>query len=230
LIYRVLNCLLNYKKIDNQDNLLSFSQNNEIVNIRTLSNQSLLLAEKKLSSSDAVMAELIKRFGSCPLGCSEQMDGYSALASSIIGQQLSSKAAETIRARVIAAVGEFSPENILALEDKIFRNTGLSRPKIRYLQALSERVISGQLNFNKLTDLADDEVIDILTEVPGVGRWTAEMFLIFALNRPDVLSLGDAGLRRSTRMLYGKELHEVAEPWRPYRSVASWYLWKHIDS
>ncbi len=158
------------------------------------------------------------------------MDGYSALASSIIGQQLSSKAAETIRARVIAAVGEFSPENILALEDKIFRNTGLSRPKIRYLQALSERVISGQLNFNKLTDLADDEVIDILTEVPGVGRWTAEMFLIFALNRPDVLSLGDAGLRRSTRMLYGKELHEVAEPWRPYRSVASWYLWKHIDS
>lgn len=197
---------------------------------QVLTNHWLSCAEDYLSNSDSIMAELITRYGPCTLNCSVQIDFYSTLASSIIGQQLSSKAAETIRTRVIAAVGAFSPENILALEEEAFRNAGLSRPKIRYLQALSERVIAGQLNFNKLTDLTDDEVIDILTEVPGVGRWTAEMFLIFALNRPDVLSLGDAGLRRSTKIIYGKELHEVAEPWRPYRSVASWYLWKHIDS
>ena len=107
----------------------------------------------------------------------------------------------------------------------------VSAAKSRYIVELAQRVTDGRLDFDALLSQTDDAVIDALTELPGIGRWTAEMFLIFSLKRPDVLALGDAGLQRAARDLYGEDadLESIGQSWRPYRSVASWYLWRHLD-
>jgi DNA-3-methyladenine glycosylase II len=196
---------------------------------RVLTTALLRKAERHFIESDPVMGRLVDTHGRCPLAGSADADYFGALARSIIGQQLSAKAAETIRQRVNAAIPSFDAQGIAAADESSLRAAGLSRSKVRYLHELATGVLVGEPDLDELPHLPDEEVISILTSVNGIGRWTAEMFLVFALRRPDVLSLGDAGLRRSARLLYGAELEDVSELWRPFRSVGSWYLWKHLD-
>lgn len=191
-------------------------------------------AERHLSASDRVMARLIAAYGKCPLP-RRNAPPFHTLASSIINQQLSSRAADTIKQRLSAlAPMPFRPEDFLAAPVGSLRTAGLSGAKAKYIRELAERVVSGKLDFDALAEEGDETVIVRLMALPGVGRWTAEMFLIFGLKRPDVLAAGDAGLRRAARMLYGDEepaglLMKVGAAWSPYRSVASWYLWRHLD-
>jgi DNA-3-methyladenine glycosylase II len=190
-------------------------------------------AERHLVDNCAVMAALVERHGRCVL-LDRVFDPFRTLAGSIIGQQLSVKAADTIERRVLAAIGgALEPGAILAVEPEALRACGLSNAKVRYLRALSEKTIAGEMDFVALATEPDEQaVMKTLTALPGVGAWTAEMFLIFGLQRPDVASHGDAGLQRAVRLLFGpdKTLADVSEPWRPYRSIASWYLWRHLDA
>lgn len=187
-------------------------------------------AEDHLSGVDPILAQLIAKFGSCPL-LAKQYEPYPTLVRSIISQQLSARVADTIERRILALARDFTPASILEIPAESLRGAGLSSAKCRYIRELSTRVIDGRMQFDDLAARSNDEAVAILTELPGVGRWTAEMFLIFGLGRPDVLALGDAGLRRAVRQLYGETsaFEEVGRKWRPYRSVASWYLWKHLD-
>jgi len=190
------------------------------------------LAELHLLKADRVMAKLVRTHGSCKLG-SRAFRPFHALTTAIISQQLSVKAADTIASRVaLHATRPFEPKSILAVAPEALRDAGLSGAKAKYIQGLAKRVEDGTLRFPEIRRLHDEAAIAVLTEVPGIGRWTAEMFLIFTLKRPDILSLGDAGLCRAVRLLYGEaaDMQRVAERWRPYRSVACWYLWKHLDS
>ncbi|HEX2932795.1 MAG TPA: DNA-3-methyladenine glycosylase 2 family protein [Candidatus Binatia bacterium] len=193
------------------------------------------IAERRLARTDPVMRRLISRHGRCPLA-DREFEPFHMLANSIISQQLSTKAAATIKQRVGVIVGvPFQIEKILAVSPEQLRSAGLSAAKARYIRELAERVSDGRLNFAELVACDDESVIEKLIEVPGIGRWTAEMFLLFGLKRLDVLALGDAGLQRAARLLYGKKrkslalLPRVAEAWRPYRSIASWYLWRSLE-
>jgi DNA-3-methyladenine glycosylase II len=193
-------------------------------------------AERHLGKSDAVMETLIAEHGPCPFAQWEYHP-FHTLVVSIINQQLSSKAADTIENRVAKiASTPFKPAELLSTPVESLRAAGLSRPKIRYIHELAQHVADGRLSFSNLESVNNDDVVAVLTEMPGIGRWTAEMFLIFGLKRLDVLSLGDAGLQRAARLLYGNNndeaelLARVAHAWRPYRSVASWYLWQHLNS
>ncbi len=201
-----------------------------------LSKKNIHKAQKHLGKSDKVMASLISAHGPCPLGIREYRP-FHTLMTSIIGQQLSAKASNTIENRVKEIIpSPFCHSDILAMDVEKLRGAGISRPKIRYIRELAERISDGRICFDeRLKSKSDNEVIQELIEVPGIGKWTAEMFLIFGLRRPDVLSLGDAGLHRATKLLYNNNhstddfsLQSVSDVWRPYRSVASWYLWKHL--
>jgi DNA-3-methyladenine glycosylase II len=181
------------------------------------------------------MKRLISENGPCSMAQWEYHP-FHTLVISIISQQLSSKASDTIERRIGEIVPRpFQPEELLSVPAESLRAAGLSRPKIRYIHELAQRMTDGRLSFSDIEAEKDDEVISILTELPGIGRWTAEMFLIFGLKRLDVLSLGDAGLQRAAKILYGNGrngaeiLANVADAWRPYRSIASWYLWKSLD-
>lgn len=187
-------------------------------------------AERHLSQSCEVMARLVTVHGPCPIADREFLP-FQTLAASIISQQLSAKAADTIERRVLAIVSSFTPAGFLTVPLDALRGAGLSSAKARYILELAQRVNDGWLDFDTLLRQADDDVIAALVELPGIGRWTAEMFLIFGLRRPDVLALGDAGLQRAARLLYGEDadLERVGQSWRPYCSVASWYLWRHLD-
>jgi len=189
-------------------------------------------AERHLSKTDQVMSRLVSDYGRCHF-----LEGgykpFDTLARFIIGQQLSAKVAETIFHRVSRIVPTpFSPSNLLSVPIEDLKTAGVSSRKIKYLIELGENAISTRLNFDVLLDRSNDEVIQTLVAFQGIGRWTAEMFLIFGLHRSDVLALGDAGLKRAVRILYSEntELEKISEIWRPYRSVASWYLWKFLDS
>jgi DNA-3-methyladenine glycosylase II len=182
------------------------------------------------------MKRLIARHGHCPLA-EREFQPFHMLANSIISQQLSSKAAATIKKRVGEIVGvPFQISIVLSISIEQLRGAGLSRAKTRYIRELAAHVSDGRLAFEEMISLDDESVIEKLVEVPGIGRWTAEMFLLFGLKRLDVLAVGDAGLQRAARVLYGKKqnpkslLPRVAEVWRPYRSVASWYLWRSLES
>jgi DNA-3-methyladenine glycosylase II len=192
--------------------------------------KTVLAAEKSLAAACPVMAGLIAAHGRCPLG-GKALDPFETLATSIVSQQLSTKAADSIKARLCAISPGLAPEGLLAAKPEDLRAAGLSGAKTRYILELAKSAADGSLDFASLRRLPDEEVADVLIKMPGVGRWTAEMFLIFGLRRPDVLSPGDAGLRRAARLLFGEDalLEVVSEPWRPHRSVASWYLWKHLD-
>jgi len=195
-----------------------------------------------LLGSDPVMGALVKAQGE--LDVEERRRGrpaeaYGALLRSIVGQQLSTKAAATIYGRLAALFGDRAPtpEELLAVEPDELRAVGLSRAKASYLRSLAEHVISGELELERLTDLPEEEVIAQLTDVKGLGPWTAHMFLIFHLSRPDVLPVGDLGVRRGAQLAYGMqelpsaaELTEMAEPWRPHRSLACLYLWRSLDN
>lgn len=187
-------------------------------------------AEDHLSRVDPILAQLIEKFGACPI-LEKKYDPYGTLVRSIISQQLSAKAADTIEGRILTLAEDLTPARLLEIPSESLRAAGLSAAKVRYIQELSSRVIDGRMNFDDLITRSNDEAMAVLSELPGVGRWTAEMFLIFGLGRPDVLALGDAGLRRAVKLLYGEAavFEKVGRKWKPYRSVASWYLWKHLD-
>ncbi|MES1196017.1 MAG: DNA-3-methyladenine glycosylase 2 family protein [Steroidobacter sp.] len=187
-------------------------------------------AEMHLAQTDRVMAKLIATHGNCSIGMRKR-DHFETLATSIISQQLSVKAADTIEKRVRALVKSFEPTEILAVAHENLRGAGLSNGKAKYLHALSMHIVDGRLDFDAFKKYPDDQVIAALTEVPGIGRWTAEMFLLFGLKRADVLAVGDVALQRAVRNLYGekKTLEQVGRKWRPYASVASWYLWRSLE-
>jgi DNA-3-methyladenine glycosylase II len=175
------------------------------------------------------MAGLIERHGPCALTAARERDFFGSLALSIVSQQLSTKAAAEIARRLLETVPEFDAKMLAKTDDVVLRTAGLSGSKARYVRNLAFAVISGSLDLEVLPKLSDEDVVGSLTSISGIAPWTAQMFLIFSLKRPNVLSPGDGGLRRAALSLYGIELEEVSENWRPFRSVASWYLWRHLD-
>jgi DNA-3-methyladenine glycosylase II len=193
-------------------------------------------AERHLRKTDPVMDRLIAEHGPCGIRESRTSSLFHSLASAIIAQQLSVKAANTIQGRIMRLTSRpLSPNTYLAAEEDHLRAAGLSRNKITYIRNIADTVEAG-LSKRKLQALKNDEVLEQLTSIKGIGKWTAEMYLIFGLKRPDVISLGDAGLQRAARQLYNHGepreglLASVSENWKPYRSIASWYLWKSLDN
>jgi DNA-3-methyladenine glycosylase II len=189
-----------------------------------------------LRRADPVMAKIIERVGPCKLAALQP--SFETLARSITFQQLHGKAASTIFARLQNTVGpNFSATAFLKAQPEALRACGLSRQKLASLTDLAEHVVRRRINFKKLPDLDNDQVLEALTQVRGVGVWTAQIFLMFALQRPNVLPLGDFGIRNAVRQAYGlqampmpAELAQIAQPWHPYCTVASWYLWRSLDS
>jgi 3-methyladenine DNA glycosylase/8-oxoguanine DNA glycosylase len=184
-----------------------------------------------------VIARLIASTGACRWMVDTRGGAYAALLEAILYQQITGKAAATIHARLCALLGSRvpRPQHFLAASDEALRGAGLSRQKIGYLRDLSLRTLDG-LPLRRLPRLDDEAVIDTLTQVKGVGRWTAEMFLIFRLGRPDVLPVDDYGIRKAVQRAYRlralpdpARLRRIAEPWRPYRTVACWYLWRSLE-
>jgi len=187
-----------------------------------------------LNSADPQLAGLIDLIGEFTMPL--RTDYFASLVRSIIGQQLSVKAAATIWKRTLQACGEMRPETILALDEEKLRAAGFSMSKITYVRDLAGRVLSGELDLERLSEMPDDEIIGALTKVKGIGVWTAQMFLIFSLGRPDVLSTADLGLRRALGWLYqldetpgAKDFEQYGEKWQPYRTTASLYLWEAIN-
>ena len=165
-------------------------------------------------------------------------DAYGALVRSIVGQQLSTRAARTIYGRLAALFGGRAPvpSELLSTDDEALRAAGLSRQKTAYLRDLAHHILDGTLELDHLHELPDEEVVARLVAVKGLGRWTADMFLMFHLGRPDVLPVGDLGVRRAAERAYGlneipdaDRLRALAEPWRPHRTLACLYLWETLD-
>ena len=201
-------------------------------------------ARKHLAAADPTMAALIERVGKIDLATrlrrrkeERPADAYGALLRAIVGQQLSTKAARTIYLRVLDLFGGTTPapEQLLEASEQDLRACGLSGRKTEYVRDLAAHVLDGELELDRLDKLGDEEVIEEIVAVRGLGRWTAEMFLLFHLERPDVLSGGDLGIRKAVQVEYGLEemppptrVLEIGEPWRPYRSLASLYLWESL--
>jgi DNA-3-methyladenine glycosylase II len=195
-----------------------------------------------LREADPVMARLIDEHGPVvrrDLKRERAGDAYGALLRSIVGQQLSTKAASTIYGRMIDIFGGHAPtpKQLLAADPEEIRAAGLSRPKIAYLRDLAQHVEDGTLELDRLDELPDEEVSAQLTAIKGLGQWTADMFLMFHLRRPDVLPVGDQGIRRAVQVQYRmrklpdpKRLEKVARPWRPYRTLACLFLWSSLDN
>jgi DNA-3-methyladenine glycosylase II len=196
-----------------------------------------------LHRADSVLARLIDDGGPLPLEPDSRgrpEDLYGALVRTIAGQQLSVKAARAIYARLTDRFGGRTPtpEQILADDpDELRVAAGFSRAKTAYLRSLAEHVVSGELELDRLSELPDEEVLRELTAVKGIGEWSSHMFLMFTLHRPDVLAVGDLGIRNAVRTQYGldalptpAELEQIGEPWRPYRTRACLYLWRSLDN
>jgi DNA-3-methyladenine glycosylase II len=196
-----------------------------------------------LRASDPVLRTLIDRIGPERLGdprAGRPADHYGALVRSIVGQQLSTKAARAIYARLTDRFDGRTPTPVEVLEDdpdELRAAAGLSRAKVSFLRSLAEHVIDGTLELEHLDDLPDDAVIRELTAVRGLGTWSAHMFLMFHLQRPDVLAVGDLGIRRAVMVRYGLDelpapahIEAIAEPWRPYRTLACRFLWRSLDA
>jgi methylated-DNA-[protein]-cysteine S-methyltransferase len=191
-----------------------------------------------LRASDRKLAAAIDTVGPCALKLDQAETTFAALAQSIAYQQLTGKAAATIFARVGAACAPFTPEQMLATSDTALRTAGLSGSKLLALKDLARKSIDGTVpHLGDLHTLKDDEIVERLTAVRGIGRWTVEMLLIFRLGRPDVLPIDDYGVRKGFAKVYRKrdlpkpkDLEKFGERWRPYRSVASWYLWRVLDT
>ena len=193
--------------------------------------QHLAQAQAHLSASSEVMADLISRFVPPPIDTKPPELYFDVLVSSIIGQQLSVKAADTIEARFRTLAGELNPQRILELDPAEMREQGLSYSKISYLHALADAFHQGSLEPHALETMPEADITASLTAVKGIGLWTAEMFMIFGMGRPDVWSPGDLGLRKALWALFGEDadLTETSNDWAPYRSYASLYLWKFWD-
>jgi DNA-3-methyladenine glycosylase II len=192
-------------------------------------------AVNHLKKSDPVLAAIIDRVGACRMEFGPPE--FQSLAESIVYQQLNGNAAATIFKRFTALAGEpVVPEGILKLTDAQLRSVGLSKQKSSYLKDMAGRAVRGELDFTRLPGMTDDEVIQHLTQVKGVGVWTAHMFLMFTLRRPNVLPTGDYGIQVAIKKHYKKRkmpkpevMTKIAKSWEPYRSVACWYLWRSLD-
>ena len=195
-------------------------------------------ARRLLARRDPILRDLMRRHGPCGLADSQHTDPFQALVHAIISQQLATKAAATIAGRVDALLdGLPTPVRVAAVSDVQLRSAGLSGQKVSYLRDLCERIADGSLSLDTLGGMPDDEVIEALTRVKGIGRWTAEMFLMFRLHRPDVLPVGDLGIVKAVQRAYRlrtlpspARLLRLGESWRPYRSVACWYLWASLSN
>ena len=190
-----------------------------------------------LKQADPVLLRLIEEVGPCRIRYLEP--DFEALAKAIVYQQLSGKVASTIFGRLAAAAGNgrVTPESLLCLSTPTLRGVGLSRQKIAYLRDLAQKTDAGELDFQALRRLPDKKVMERLTGIKGIGAWTAHMFLIFALRRMDVLPSGDLGIRAAVKKAYAldklpepREIDEMGRAWRPYASVASWYLWRSLET
>jgi len=195
-------------------------------------------ARRHLMRRDPRLGEAIKRIGACALADRQRPDHLTALVGAIVSQQLSTKAA-AIFARFTALFpdGAFRAADLARVSDADLRGVGLSGQKVGYLRDLSARIADGRLDLDALETLDDEAVIERLISVKGFGRWTAEMFLMFRLHRPDVLPAADLGIVNAVQRLYGlrkrpdaKRIRKIGEAWRPYRSVASWYLWQTLKN
>jgi DNA-3-methyladenine glycosylase II len=196
-------------------------------------------ARRLLLRRDPVLAAVIRQHGPCGIAEAVRLDHFAALARAIVFQQLSTKAASTIHSRLVALMpgGQVTPEALAALDDEQFRSVGVSRQKALYLRDLAGKVLSGVVRLEDIESLDDEGVISALTTVKGVGRWTAEMFLMFRLHRPDVLPVGDLGIMTAVQRVYKlrkrptpERLRQLGDAWKPYRSIACWYLWRSLDN
>jgi len=192
-------------------------------------------AVNHLKKSDVILASIIARVGACEIAYREPT--FETLARAIVFQQLSTKAARTIYGRLEeAAGGKLTPESIQNLSVGEMRRAGLSRQKLGYIRDLAEHALSGKVDFARLPAMNDEEVIASLTDIKGVGVWTAHMFLLFSLRRPNVLPVGDLGVRtaiqrawRKRKLPTPKQVEQIAKGWHPYCSYAAWYLWRSLE-
>lgn len=187
-----------------------------------------------LRKKDRILRRVIDAAGPCTL--KPRRDRFWMLVCSILSQQLSTKSAETIRNRVDAALEARTPQALAKLSPAALRGCGVSPQKLGYLNDLCHSVLEGRVDLKRINRKSDEEVIEELIQIKGIGRWTAHMFLMFSLGRPDVFPVGDLGVKMAIRDLYefaempsDDEAHAIAAPWRPFASVASWYCWRSLD-
>ena len=211
----------------------------------SFSAQHIKAARLHLRKSDPKLADIIKKVG--PFTSKVRRDRYGALVRSILGQQISTHAANTILGRLEEGVSkhrktpkkrgqQFCPETILSFSIDELREFGVSRQKATYLHSLSQNVVDGDVDLASISKLDDEEAIERLTQIKGIGRWTAEVFLMFSLGRLDILPADDLGIKTAAKNVYRlrelpnrKKLEKIAKPWRPYASIASWYLWRSLE-
>ncbi len=191
-------------------------------------------AKKHLITGDRILGKIITQYHGETL--SKRGDAFYTLARSIIGQQISVKAADSVWRRLEEKLGSVTPKNALKASESDLRECGLSASKVRYLHGLAEHFIENETHIKNWTNLSDEEILSELTALNGIGRWTAEMFMIFHLGRPDILPLADLGLQKAIFKHYNNgekltlaEIFELSKAWKPYRSVATWYLWRSLD-
>jgi DNA-3-methyladenine glycosylase II len=193
---------------------------------------------RHLKKSDPVLARVIEQVGPCRFKPRSEGSHFDAVLRAIVYQQLSGKAAATIYGRVLDLYGGHAPTpaELRATSEERLRAVGLSRQKLSYAKDLAQRVVDGALPIDSLHKLPDDAIVDALVQVKGIGRWTAQMFLMFRLGRPDVLPVLDLGIQKGVKLAYGLRKHpspervaKIGAPWAPHRTVASWYLWRLLD-
>ena len=202
---------------------------------------SRLLKDKQSLSylvQDKYIGPLIGKYGDCTIAVKHHKDYFENLCSSIIGQQLSGRVADVIFGRFKKCVGKVEPKNVLKIADQKLRDCGMSWAKVNSIKDLAKRTKEGKLKTRSLTELSEAEVKKELVAVRGIGNWTAEMFLMFTLGRADIFPSDDLGIRNGMIKLIGPhfakasrgEMEKFAERWKPYRTVASWYIWKNLDN
>lgn len=186
---------------------------------------------------DKYIGPLIRKYGSCEILPRHYDDYFQHLCSSIVGQQLSGKAADAIYNKFRDTIGQIVPKNVLKTDDQALRNCGLSWAKVKYIKDLAKRTEEGSLETKNLVNLSDEEVIKELTAVKGIGLWTAQMFLMFTLARADIFPVDDLGIKNGIVKLepsFAKatkgKMEEFSLRWKPYRTVASWYIWRNLDN
>lgn len=196
-------------------------------------------AVRHLRKADPALARVIARVGRCRFSRRETGSHFAALTRAIVFQQLSGKAAATILGRLHGLYGGRAPtpRELIATSDESLRSVGISPQKTKYLRDLAAHVDDGRLPTARLGRLSDERIMEALIGVKGIGRWTAQVFLMFRLNRPDVLPEGDLGIQKAIQRAYGlrrmptpERVMKIGEPWAPYRSIASWYLWRSLDA
>lgn len=191
-------------------------------------------AKRALARADPVMGEIMRRHPKVFM--MRRGEPFMTLARAIVGQQISVKAAQSVWDRLVACVGEVTPENVLLKHRPVLRACGLSDRKTEYIADLAQHFADGRIHVHRWPQMSDERIIAELVEVRGIGRWTAEMFLMFNLLRPDIFPLDDLGLQKAIRVSYYKRrkvalgtMRKLGERWRPWRSVATWYLWRSLD-